>query len=506
MSDEHRDVNSEDTLPPNVTDIKAGTVRAGRKKKEKADTSEPQDIAAEIYETIFLALSRSPLVDRDYPLPDFRIEKVRFDRMTKPVLISGAGEALTAKELSEDEVANLIGGYIRKSLAPGKRKYRMTVPQVKQCAAYWLMHTEVMAEPEAFLFKSQPGIAWYRADFDPAPGACPLWEEFTGRVTNGNAEALEAFLGAYFVKGAYNQQYLWLQGVGNDSKGAFVRFFRRVLGLPNVLNLGHAPGEDRHESASIIRKLGLFYPDFQSYALLDNTWFLMLTGGDDYPVRPPGVAPYDTASTWRVIFTSNKFPNLTDSPSNQRRAIYVAISQYTESNGHAADYEARLYSEAGAIIHRCIETHRRLCPTLGPIPVSDESREMVRDQAAARDDRWALWMADNHLEFWPESSIAHTSDLLEPNVLERKIKETRWTDKNEIPRLRDYLTRKGVIRKTVGRAMADTLGMRAVWLPTGKDGKTIDKRPKLLHGIREITAANAEDIAAYFRANRLRGD
>ncbi len=398
MSDRESDVNANSAVESNVADFekekkqREGKAR-GRPKKETggADETEPQkkDLPAEIYESIHQALIDGPLLKPDFPKPDFRIAMVKTSTSIEsfeeiPVLIQGEGDRLKATKLTIKAAAKMIGGFVRKSLGTLHRRYKMTADSVEKCAEYWAMHFEALPTPRAMHFKSEPGLSWERADFDPIKGPCPTWDGIMRGIANPDAkEALQAYFWSVFEPKSYNQQYLWIKGPGGDGKSSACGLLVKILGVnKGALEQSVAPGSngDNFWAIQYEDKWLALFADLKTEVDMDSGELKMLTGGHTLPVRPMRAGAYNVPHHIKTIWLSQKWPVISTDRASLRRPIPIEMVRIGDDVD--AQFEEKLWAERAAIMYRCRESYQKMCPNHEKIVVTKEMIGPLTDSAS----------------------------------------------------------------------------------------------------------------------------
>ncbi len=338
---------------------------------------------ADLYEAIFAAITHSPaalLVE-----PNFEIAVVERNRGVKTLIEISSGQ--TCSEITLKRVTDLIMKYTRTQLC-GLEAYRFTVKDCIDCAQYWESASECLPNPPHVRFLSDPGLCWSRLPFDPIPGPTPLFDELFSRMTN--ARAVKAWIGSLFIAESYRQQYVWLFGEGNDGKSSLLDFLAQCIGHEGMLAQSGAPTGD-HWAAPYPGKRLVYFPDFKDLSSLDTGPLKQITGGDTIPVNPKYLTPYMAKLECKLIFSSNHLPSVNLQKSNTRRLIFAEMRS-TEL--FDPEYSQKLWREGGAFLRSCFDIYAEECPQHGPIPVTEDSEEVLAAWASREDDEYQLWFDD----------------------------------------------------------------------------------------------------------------
>ncbi len=396
MSDKDQDVNPEQTNIDNVTPLE--TARANKKRTGKSD--KPSDAQAEspekppraiLFENIFLAVTRSPA--SILPEPNFRIEMMNIaDGVDHPVQIV---DNEVCRKINMKQLTKLFMDYTRElRKLRGHWMYSFTANDVHDCVLYWQMAATAIPTPKPIRFHSEMGLTLLRMPFEISPMPTPLFDEIFSRMTNG--DAVKAYLWSMVEYRSFRQQYLWLQGEGNDSKGALARTFIRLF-QKNVLATAqqNVPWSgNKHWALPFYDKRLIVFTDFRDLRSLSNSIMLSLTGGDSLSVDPKGSAPFDADFYGKIIFCSQLELNIDDRRADKRRPIKALLQETTK---YDPEYEEKLWLEMPGFLYQCCEVYERLCPNHGKIPVSQESAESIEAAISVKNDEYEIFF-DRYLE------------------------------------------------------------------------------------------------------------
>ncbi len=278
------------------------------------------------------------------------------------VLVNRGGDNRTVASIDADDVVTLhdsptvvdeaILAYCNRELA-GKEAYRWTARQVGECRTYWLLHTEVLTEPVAWVrWQNEPGLTYRRLPWEYGAGASPLGREFLGRCTN--AAALARWVGSLFFPEADRQQYVWMHGKGKEGKSEFVNFLANVFGTCGSAQ--NAPNDgNQFWSQGLLGKRFVYFADFSRYKFPASGDFKTLTGGDRIRIEPKGKPSYTAELEAKFIFLSQERPDLSSERSDTRRIIYCEVQPIPCAVDPA--YGAKLWEEGGRFLSNCIEAY-----------------------------------------------------------------------------------------------------------------------------------------------------
>lgn len=307
----------------------------------------------------------------------------------KELLLENHNRVVT--HVNDNALTSAIVSYCNSS---GKPKLYLTNRDAQEVARMWINMTTAIEKPIGVSFKSDPGLAFHRVDFDLPQNASfdtpPLFEEFLTRC--GNKIALCAFIGSLFDEKANKQQYLYIHGEGGNGKGALVSLLRRVLGPSSHGEVAPAKNKINNfwTSTFIGKRLVVFnecdQPDFPA-----SGFFKSLSGGDAIRIEKKNKEAYSTELNCKFIFLSNEELSISSSIADQRRAIFCKVEKIKTKE--KASYHDDLYAEAPKILRECIDIYKQVCPEGGSIPVET----MADEQASVIDEKYYS-MFDKHFK------------------------------------------------------------------------------------------------------------
>jgi hypothetical protein len=340
---------------------------------------------AEVYHDLSSVINRDKLF-LELKLPAFPFKYYLVNRLKTCNEIIKVDENNIAKFASEKELASDILKFLKINLFD-KKIYQLTAKQAKDCAEWWVMTAPIHEMPKMFLWANEPGETFNRLpwDYDPvASKECPTWDELLSRI-KCNKEAYCHFIASIFFEDSYNQQYLWLNGQGNDGKGSLLEILSRIFG--QFYTQQHPPNQkgdvDRYFWA-IVGKRVITFDDVKgsNLKLPTHGWFMSLTGGSGQSMRANYEKPIDVKFNAKIIITANGIPQISSERSDVRRCIYVEFEDNPiDINSLNDNYKEKLWFETGNFLNRCIRDYLKAYPGRGFIKCEREALNQVLDQS-----------------------------------------------------------------------------------------------------------------------------
>lgn len=269
----------------------------------------------------------------------------------------------------------------------------LTAEHAEKCVKYWASQqdafdTDLIAPVRQL---NEPGYTYHRLPFDISDGPTPLFDDFIGR--NSEGEALMAFYGSLLDWKADLQQYVWLYGDGEDGKSAQGRFLEKILG-PSIVNkqVPQSASQKQFFNATLLGKRLALFPDCNNYAYPLSGDFKQLTGNDSVPIEYKGQNQFKARLACKFLFYSNDKPTISGKRADIRRVIYSEVSPYKTYFGKT--YEDDLYKEAPHVLYKCIKKYQELSAEFGTIKTSGKGLNHLIE---SNEERFALFV-DTYLE------------------------------------------------------------------------------------------------------------
>jgi hypothetical protein len=256
-----------------------------------------------------------------------------------------------------------------------------------KCLNMWLDLTEPIPMPKSACFKNENEYCFVKHNFEPNYIPTPIFNEICSRMTN--SIAFKCFIGSLFFEDSYKQQYLWLRGEGQDSKGCITRFIKRIMG-PGCRS-ANPPSKGQNLGFwldNIMKANCVVFSDIEDRKFVATGPGKSLTGGDIQSCERKFGAGYDAAFNGKLIFTSNWAPEISSEHSDQRRIIYCELRAKKEKT-YESDYEQKLWLEAPGIIEECILQYESHCRPNEPIPTNTKQSLEIADD---NEDEFHLFM------------------------------------------------------------------------------------------------------------------
>lgn len=350
------------------------------------------------------------------------------------------GKVLT--RISKESICDTILDYWSKQ--PATRSADLTQKYAAEALNFFRAYAESLTETiKPVAFKSDDSYTFYRLEFDPYEALTPTFDEMMSRSTN--PLAIQAYIGSMLDFMSECQQYMWLYGPGGNGKSRLVHFLKKLFGgaAVSATVAGH---DGRFWTSQFLNKRVVLFPDTDNYNFVNCGLFKSMCGGDSIRMEHKGGAIFDAELACKFVFSSNQRPNIEDEPSAARRVIYGEFAPVTNKKMPDHIYNALLWSEAPAILHKCMALYKVSCPDHGAI--ANEEGVLLRINADS-EERWET-VARRHLHLW-DKGFFDTQNLnarprVEPMVL-LAIKEDERLSEIEYRRFKDYLERNyGVIK------------------------------------------------------------
>lgn len=246
-----------------------------------------------------------------------------------------------------------------------KLEHRHFAEAVKQ----WRSRIKPIQDPAMVLQKSRPGRTFHRLPFDlDSSFATPLFDEFLSRTTN--AQALQAWIGSIFDPKADTQQYVWIYGEGKNGKSTLGRFLKKCLGQAAAWKQVPGQHEMRFWTWGLMGKRLLIFGDCNHASFVTTATFKSITGGDGVQIEQKGGAVLDCDMRLKVLFFSNKRPNIEDEEADTRRIILCETTPIKGTENPS--YEDDLWLEAPGVLAKCFDAYRAISGGRRTIPTQNE--------------------------------------------------------------------------------------------------------------------------------------
>lgn len=292
-------------------------------------------------------------------LPHFsnKFYLMQLDRNTDQVIeeVDGVCHISSKKRVAQAMVRH-IEQYLK-----GQTNYEWDFEKCKKAVEYWESVTSAVERPADVLFASDFGKTFRRLPFNLPPAVdpkadCPLFMEIISRM--GNADAFVAWFGSLFVPESYRQQYIWLKGDGNDSKGSLLELLEYIFGQSLQGYQSTPDPKNRFWTYFLLDKRVVAFTDCDDPDFITTAVFKSLTGGDKILAEIKNGGVLNAPINIKIIIASNIAPNITGQTADTRRIIYCPLKAIREEDMRGDDYKEDLKREAPAIIKHCLDFYQ----------------------------------------------------------------------------------------------------------------------------------------------------
>ncbi len=395
---------------------KSGKDKNGSSQENKDKKKIP---IARLYAAVAANLSHHPasVLRIKYGAVDRTFVTARMGRAgIRPLLVTDEDLGICQLQPDLDEVCHTIARYISRNLHE-LDDYQWTPSHVDACAKYWRLTAAPYPEPAATLWADEPGYCFQRLPWRRGvTGAIDLWLEILGRMgdeswqrrcqcgekppieENSQAMTFVYFLASLFDHGSDRQQYLYIQGEGQDSKGTIGRIIRKLFGNAYAALLPIERDSARFFASQLIgARIGVF-SDFDRPEMLSTGMWKSLTGDDPVSVEFKGKTPYTDMLHTKFIFLSQNTPLISTQHADLRRILLIRMARY--EGPLWSSYERELWDQTGAFITWCME-HWEAYKALHKTTALPSSRDYVAEVVASTLESDHQDFVDTHLIFSP---------------------------------------------------------------------------------------------------------
>lgn len=247
-----------------------------------------------------------------------------------------------------------------KTRAKTEKCFNLSREDLNKLLDIWELEVDPVEMPPVIRFDDEKGACLRRVPFSIAHGDSPLFDDIISRMTN--QKAVMAYIWSVFENDSYNQQYLWIQGEGQDGKGSLARWFEKVLSMTNFISMSEMPKSAKYLSHTLIGKRLAVIADNRDQNLPNKNLFISITGGDMQLAENKYIPAFMARLNCKFIVLSNPDPNVADEKALLRRLIFSRITSPREIVLGHNEYENGLYAESGAFLAKCRDVYQELCP------------------------------------------------------------------------------------------------------------------------------------------------
>lgn len=364
---------------------------------------------------------------------------------------------LTIEEVPAVHLVNKVVAWMRLHNNPD---WFLTAKRASEAVEMWRAFSSPIldAEIKPVRWASERGYAWHRLPWDAQQGgATPTWDTLLARMSN--REAFMAFVGSLLFGDSKQHQYVWMQGVGGDGKGAINRWLHKVLG--RSYRSKQPPGmNDRFWTYGLIGSRLVVFPDCNAKSFTASGLFKSLTGGDPVDVEAKNQMSFTTQLDCKFMFLSNESPTISSEWADLRRIIYCQFEDDRADDEKTVDpaFEPGLWAEGGAFLTKCVMTYAELAPN--HIPISTDKAGIESWIGSLEEEFETVF--NKHFEV-PKNPLyrkatgingldPHQIDLVtvEGGHLLQTVRDEFPGDRKQQAAFRDWLEKRhGVSRKTI---------------------------------------------------------
>ena len=337
--------------------------------------------------------------------------------------------------------------------------YKFTHRQAVECMKFWKSMTKALAaEPALVMEKSEDGLCFHRLDFDCVKTEAELdtqkllpFMELIDRCTN--KLPLCAFIGSLFFPNSDREQYVYIHGDGQNGKSSLVRWIHRLMGPafhaddPNI-------GQSQFWTESFVGKRLVVFPDCNTPTFPLSGKFKTLTGSDPVRIEEKNKRAYTTQLQCKFMFLSNEKLLISSKKADQRRAIYVHMDQFTQSELPTHIYDEMLWIARKDFLSFCKLSYLDRVNNHGPIPVDKSGEDLADDY----EESYEAFFDTNFLkpavpmEIPKDGNFDHFTYRFTPRDLQAAFKNNDVRNSREQSKIKDWMFRRHGITKKQARS------------------------------------------------------
>lgn len=290
------------------------------------------------------------------------------DKGRRNVILRDMGGKLVCKS-DRSAIASILVRLVKNDY-----HYFLTATEAEKHVDNWICYTDPLSEePRSVAFSDEDVFAYHKLDFYPKNMDTPVFDEFIGRCTNG--EAVMAYVWSIFENESDRQQYLWMYGDGLNGKSSLAEVLSRCLGNAYMSKSAINSYNNKNFTSTLVSKRLAVFSDCNSTGFVRSEQFKELTGGDKIEVEFKYEAAYSAILDTKFIFFSNFLPQLSSKKADVRRIILSEVSAITGSPDPT--YVEKLWGEIEGILFKCREAYRKIVVDHGFIPCDTTSIENI---------------------------------------------------------------------------------------------------------------------------------
>lgn len=428
MSDEQATVNSETTLPPNVTDIKAGSSR--KSPKIPADERPSGKIPSKVGLQQYLCGQ----IEERGNYRAFRGDR-NDDKMRTLLQISADN---VCRIVSSEYVGALLADYVQFMRKDGEE---ITHDQCTRAVRRWSWTTSrnMLTEwPAAMGFKSDGRLVFTRLPFDPEPfdgdlaDHCPIFNGIRTRMGNWKAFCLR--VAAIFDPEASRKQVVHVWGPTDGGKSFLQDLLQKLAGgLDSVADLAEENLRGSHWKAPLAGKSLILLREAPP-GFFGSLQFKTLTGDRYHLINPKGLPQYQAKLDGLVFSCSNELPEIPSDESYRNRVILCRLDAVPSGEKlHEKVLMDRAMAEVPKFLWYCLELYAKH----GKGAVSnDEAAELALEEAVEAYELPMQAIFDAHFVHCKGAKTSVTSSRFINTI------RPHCTNGITIPKMREFVRQK----------------------------------------------------------------
>ena len=173
---------------------------------------------------------------------------------------------------------------------------------------------------------------------------CPVLDNMLWRVFCGDHELMRLFeeiVGYCLVKNSDLHKLFIFTGDGSNGKSTVLKIIKTFLGQENVSTVSLQGFEDKFKVAELENKLANLGDDIPFLQIKDASIMKVLTSGDPLTVERKNERPFTLRNHAKLIFSTNKMPNINDHTDGLGRRMCIIPFDATFSSSDP-DYDPKI--------------------------------------------------------------------------------------------------------------------------------------------------------------------
>ena len=305
-----------------------------------------------------------PLDDTQLKLPPLNLRWYADETEQVSKVVHMDPGTLVVEPLESPRIQEIIGDYLLTEskyylgfqLVPNEIDHVIRVVQ----ADVRKMIDKKIPGPVRHTFLSQMVPCFFKADFDPKEGPCPVYMSYIQRMINW--EGYEAFSGLVLTGDPNKRdQAHTMIGAGGSGKSTLAEgTVRPIFGSKNVIMLDEPTEDNKNVEADLVNHLYAAITEGGRENFHLTSKFKSLTGDGEKRVEKKFKNAWQSKPVVRIQIWRDNFPKLTREESVLRRMVPSLLKSRETS-----DYKAKhvilkaLYEERAAIAYRWLEAAKK---------------------------------------------------------------------------------------------------------------------------------------------------